>query len=387
MPYALLFLAFAGVTVQLLAVAVLAARMWAERRRRTDAPRRRASVTVLKPIKGADEDLEANLESMYRQRDVVFDVIVGVGQLDDPGLAIAQRVAERVPEVPTTLVVGGRIFGKTGQAVNPKVENLANMLPFAHGELLLISDANVRVRPEYLARTVDEMDRAADRPVGLVTNMVVGVGEASLGAALENLHLSAFGAPAQALARTVARVTPVVGKSMLMRRAALEAAGGLAAVKDVLAEDHVLGQRIESAGYSVRLSSEPVANVNRHISVRAFLSRHARWMKMRAVLHPAGYFAELLALPMAFAILALVLGGGALAAACLAGLVVARVAIDALAMRVSRGAWPRVRDLWLVPVKDVLLLALWPYALVSRSVQWRGTPLRLGRGTRLVGGS
>lgn len=380
MPYALCFLAVLGWLVQVLALVVLAARMRQDRRRRRPLDVARPSVTVLKPIKGRDEDLEANLESLYRQKGVIFDVVVGVSERDDPGLAVARRVAERFPDVPTTLVVGGRRNGK-----NPKVVNLTNMLPAARGELLLISDANVRVAPEYLARTVDVLLTEDTKPVGLVTNMVVGVGESSIGATLENLHLSAFGATAQALARTVARVTPVVGKSMLMRRAALEQAGGLEGVKDVLAEDHVLGQRIEAAGYGVCLSSEPVHNVNRKLSVRAFLSRHARWMKMRAVLHPTAYFAELLAMPVALATLALLLGGGPVAAFVLGALVAGRIAVDALAVRVSRGVWLRPADLWLVPLKDLLLFAVWPYALVSRSVSWRGTPLRLGRGTQLVG--
>lgn len=381
MTYALLVLAALGTAVHLLALVVLAVRLARARLRAAPpAPRGRPSVAILKPIKGCDEDLEANLESIYRQRGLPFDVVVGAASSADPGLEVAARVAARHPEVPTTLVFGGWRHGK-----NPKVVNLANMLPAARGELLLISDANVRVGPDYLARTVDELSASTPgRPVGLVTNMVVGDGEESLGAALENLHLTAFAAPAQALARTMARVTPVVGKSMLMRRDALEAAGGLDAVRDVLAEDHVLGTRIEAAGYAVRLSAEPVHNVNRRLSLRAFLSRHARWMKMRAVLHPTAYFAELLAMPIAFAALGVLLGGGRAAAVVLALVVVARLAIDSLALRLARGSWPRLRHLWLVPVKDVLLLALWPYALVSRRVSWRGTALRLQRGTKLA---
>ena len=43
----------------------------------------------------------------------------------------------------------------------------------------------------------------------------------------------------------------------------------------------------------------------------------------------------------------------------------------------------RLRHLLLAPLKDVLLLAIWPYAAISRSVHWRGARLRLGKNSVL----
>ena len=85
--------------------------------------------------------------------------------------------------------------------------------------MILISDSNVRVRPEYLRETACYL---AEPGVGLVTNLFSGVGERTFGAALENLQLNGFVAGNIALGNALG-LTCVVGKSMLMPVRVLEA--------------------------------------------------------------------------------------------------------------------------------------------------------------------
>src|SRR5262249_43157111 len=150
--------------------------------------------------------------------------------------------------------------------LNPKVQSLAAMDRHRKHDVILISDSNVRVRPSYLRETVCYL---ADPGVGLVSNLFTGVGEARYSAVMENLHLNGFIAGGVAAA-AVCRVTCVVGKSMLMPVRALEAIGGFAAVRNVLAEDQVIALRVRQAGYSVRLSHHVVENVNRSRSFNWF---------------------------------------------------------------------------------------------------------------------
>ncbi len=117
-------------------------------------------------------------------------------------------------------------------------------------DVILISDSNVRVRPSYLRETTSYL---AEPGVGLVTNLFAGVGESHSGAIMENLQLNGFIAGGMALA-SVLRVTCVVGKSMLMPVRVLEAIGGFARVRNLLAEDQVIGVLVRKAGYSIRLS-------------------------------------------------------------------------------------------------------------------------------------
>jgi len=235
------------------------------------------------------------------------------------------------------------------------------------------------VRAPYLRETVCYLD---DPGVGLVTNIFVGVGECHRGAIMENLAVNGYVAGGVALA-AVLRVTCVVGKSMLMPVRALEAIGGFVAVRNVLAEDQVIGMRVRQAGYSIRLSHHVVENVNLRRSFRWFLNRHSRWSKIRRqlafpafVLEPAANLATV-GLVWAFSGESGIAWGGLL---CLVGLGVAR---DAFQTRWLRGSFPKLRHLLFSPVKDILLLPVWFDAFFNRRVQWRGHHFLVGRMTRL----
>src|SRR5262249_16372126 len=153
------------------------------------------------------------------------------------------------------LVIGCPSFG-----LNPKVESLAAMEPFRKHDVILISDSNVYARPSYLRETACYL---ADPGVGLVSNIFAGAGQVPPAAVIQNLQLNGFRGAGVAGA-AVCRATCVVGKSMLLRTHVLQAIGGFAAVRNVLAEDQVIGIRVRQAGYSIRLSHHVIENVNSH---------------------------------------------------------------------------------------------------------------------------
>jgi ceramide glucosyltransferase len=222
----------------------------------------------------------------------------------------------------------------------------------------------------------------AEPGVGLVSNIFVGVGECHRGAIMENLQLNGQIAAAVAVA-SFCRVTCVVGKSMLMPIRALESIGGFAAVRNLLAEDQVIGMRVRQAGYTIRLSHHVIENVNRSRSFKWFLNRHSRWYKIRRrlafpafIFEPAANLATV-GLVWAFSDDSGIAWGGLLL---LAGLGVIR---DAVQTRWLRGSFPKLRHLVYSPVKDLLLLPLWFDAFVNRRVQWRGNRFLVGRMTRL----
>lgn len=339
-------------------------------------------VSVLKPLCGHEESLASNLESFFAQDyPAPIEIVFATADADDPALPTARAVAAKYPHVPVRFMRSDRHFG-----LNPKVANLAGAMAGARHDLCLQSDANVRARPDYLRRVVSEL--LAER-ASLLSSLVVGVGEASVGAAMENLQLSAMIVPSVCFALHYFDVPCVIGKSMLLRRSELDALGGLASVKDVLAEDYILGRAFQRAGKHVILSSTVAENVNHDVPVDRFMSRHARWLKMRSLLHVPAFIADLFANPVG-------LGAVACGLACLlpdgpdvrvlagaGALVLAKLTLDFLTMRVSRGAAFPLRFVWIPPLKDLLLFAIWPYAAISRSVEWRGTKLRLSWGTRL----
>jgi len=326
----------------------------------------RRRVSILKPVCGIDDGLEANLESFAALRGV--DVIVSIADPADAARPIAERVARRHG---WKVVIGGDPARERG---NRKVARLIAAMPHARGDVIFISDSNVRVEPDDVARTVAAFD---DPRTGCVSNLFTGAGAESLGASIESLHLLSFVAPGAVIA-AAAGVPCVVGKSMAIRRDVLEAIGGFEAFANVLAEDQAMGLAVRGAGCDVVLSPVVVRNVTvRRTLVRA-LDRQVRWNKIRYAFSKGTYGAELLLFPLPYA-LVVALAIPALPLAVIA-LRIVQVALLACATRAPL----RLRELALVPLYDLLHFGAQFAPYLDDRVTWRGHPMRLGPNTVLL---
>jgi ceramide glucosyltransferase len=335
-------------------------------------------LTVLKPIKGLEEELEQNLRSFFEQAyPAPLQFVFASTEPADPGIMLAQRIAREYPHIATRFVQSDSGFGN-----NPKVSNLAGALLAASHDLVLQTDANVRARPSYLREVVAEFRATGASMLG---SLIAGTGERSLGAVLDNIQINTFTTPGLCLADQVANIQCVLGKAMLFRRSELEELGGLAIVKDVLAEDYVLGQIYANAGKRVVLSRLCVDNVNVAAPVSRFVSRHARWLKMRVVVHLGGFVADLLSNATFFAFLAWAASGfmPQLAAAYL-GVVAYKVTLDQLLIEKLRGERLSFAHALCMPLRDLILPCIWLYAAFARTTEWRGARFRLGRGSVLT---
>jgi ceramide glucosyltransferase len=353
---------------------LLATWSWLKRPRPRPAAVHEPSVSVLKPLCGADADLERNLTTFFIQDYRNYEIVFGVEREDDPALAIVERLRSLHPDVSCTVRVGA---GST--ATNPKIRNIRNMLEVARHDLLLISDSNIRAPRDYLREAVHTLVESDD--VGLVTNLFAGSDEDTLGGALENVQLNGFCAAGAALPNLLGDYV-VIGKSMLFSRSRFETLGGFAPLEHLLAEDFVMGKMFQHGGYRVRLSRSVLENVTRGMTVRAFLSRQQRWSMLRWRLRPLAAALEpltspLFLLPAAFA----VFGGWTVA-----------WALSVLLLR-DVGGWLLLRGprralvpLLLGPLRELAVLLVWARAPFKRHVSWRGHRVRLGMGTLLYRG-
>jgi ceramide glucosyltransferase len=225
--------------------------------------------------------------------------------------------------------------------------------------------------------------------VGLVTHPIVGQGVeqegAQLGSALDNMHLAGAIPPGLTTAKLLFHKDFVVGKSMALRRSDVNALGGFGVVKDVLAEDFVLGRMIpEKLGKRVVLARAVVRSVSLRRSVDGFFKRYARWsvMQHQCAGLPA-YWGLLLLNPQLLATLALIVAPGLGTAAAWLACAGARAAIDATAGLVLRGRAFAPWALAWAPVKDLLAAGAWLYGLTNRSIEWRSNRLTVLRGSVL----
>ncbi len=329
-------------------------------------------VTVLKPLRGADDSLESNLETFFLQDYPRMELLFGIEGEGDPAAAVVRRLAARYPGVCSRLVIH-----EGGRGLNPKVSNLRAMLETPTHDVVVISDSNIAVRPDYVRRMVDAL--AGDQ-VGVVTNLIRGVRERSLGATFENLQLIGPVAGGVAASAEIGR-TITIGKSMMFRRSDLQQLGGMESVATLLAEDYVIGRMFRAAGYRVALCDTVVDNVCEQTPVRTFARRHMRWGLMRSRLKPLVYPFELLSHPFAIAAVAPLLGAtGWWPLLWALGVSTTRDGLQWLRLRGTDGLG---KAMLLVGPKEVLMLGVWLVAPFRRHVSWRGRRYRVSAGTRL----
>lgn len=346
------------------------------RRRRAPRPVSLGRVSILKPLAGADDDLEANLESFAHLTGVDHELLLGVACLDDPAVPVARRFLLRHPTLRARLVLTD-----PGAALNPKVAQLLGLERAATGEIFVISDSNVRVRPDYLEHLMGEL---AEPGVGLVSSVLAGTGETSFGAAVENLVIASHVAPGVVATARVAGRPISVGKSMAMRRTDLAKTGGFEAVAGLLAEDHALGRHFHAAGMKVRVCLDPVENRNVTGGIKRTIDRHTRWARIRRAMAPTGLAFEPLLMP-ALVVPAMAFVSPSLTLSWLATFaVILQIGGSQLSLKLLRGKALPLR-LWpLDLVRSFVLVVCWMRAWSSMRVSWRGHDLMIGKDTELL---
>lgn len=367
---------FVAAATGLVAITAQHLALWRHVRQAPRVRRRSPPISILKPLCGADDDLAANLASFADQDYPEYEVVLGVRSARDPAFGVARDASRRWPE-------RFRVALQRGEpGLNPKVNQLITLARAARHDVLVVSDSNVRVEGGYLAEIAALLE---DEEVGLVTHLLAGAGEVRLGSLLDHLHLAGSVAPGVVGAKRLAGRDIVVGKSMALRRGDLEALGGFEAVKDVLAEDFVLGCAIGGAlGKRVAIARGAIRNVSVSRSVAAFLARYQRWAVLqRQAVGPLLYAAQALLNPVLLATAGATVAPSRESAAALAAVCAAKAALDGGAARLLRPGGFRVAQLALVPAKDLLFGAAWLYGLVRQDVEWRGTRIAVTRGTRI----
>lgn len=334
-------------------------------------------VSIVKPIKGLDTGSRRNLESFCTQDYPGFQIVFALQSPQDPCLPVIRQLIADYPGLDLTIVVDGAVHG-----ANAKVSNLINAYPYLKHDIIVVSDSDIRVAPDYLANITAHF---SDPKVGLVTSIYRGTGVDSFAAAIEATGFCAEMIPNVIVAERLEGLSFALGASMAVRREALEMIGGFGALADYLADDYQLGNMIHRAGWKVGLSGDFVEIAMQRESLSDVLSRQLRWCRTMRVSRPWGYLASGITHPLPAVALSVAFAGltfPALSAAALLYLLRGSVLTFFSRCYVKDGLLPGY--LWLLPFRDLLSTVTWALAFVGNRVRWRGELYRVGTDGKMV---
>jgi ceramide glucosyltransferase len=303
-----------------------------------------------------------------------FQLIFGVSDPDDPVIAVVRKLQQKYPNRQIELLVCSRDLG-----TNRKLSTLAQMLPSARHEILLVNDSDIRVAPDYLRRVVAPL---ADPTTGMVTCMYRGIASPTLGSRLEALGISTDFVPGVLSARLIENGLHFgLGSTLVFRRPDLQAIGDFESFIDYLADDYEIGRRIAGLGKRVELSDVVVDTFLPAYSLRQFIDHQLRWSRSVRGARSWGYASLILTFGLPWALLTL-LGarGAAWAWALLAVTVAARFAVGLTTAIAVLGDKQALRDLFLLPLRDLIAPIIWAMGLVGNRIFWRGDVFRLHNG-------
>lgn len=333
-------------------------------------------VTLLKPVYGLEKKLAENLRTACQQDYPSFQVVFSVQRLDDPAIPLLEELAREFGPERVTLAIEQEQVG-----LNGKINNLVGALRHARHEVLVISDSDIRLRPDYLKAIVAPL---ADPSVGAVSTFFRAT---DAGPWYEQMELLTLNADhfAMGVFGSLLGIQFCFGASTALTRETLASIGGLSVLADYLVEDNEMGRRIQESGKKLVAAPYVVDTMVDLESPRHWWQKQTYWDQNTRAAIPFVFAASLVlrVVPIGLAFLVL-RGGDALGWYVFAGALSVRMLAAWAVLGVALRSGVGLRNSWLIPVKDVLSLFWFMRAYLKRSVIWRGVEMALTRDGRLL---
>ncbi|RUS23313.1 LOW QUALITY PROTEIN: hypothetical protein BC937DRAFT_88276 [Endogone sp. FLAS-F59071] len=241
-------------------------------------------VSILRPLKGVDNNLRDNLESTFTQNYPRFEIVFSVVDGTDPAVHVVRELMERYPHVEAKLLISDRVVDS-----NPKINNLIQSYETAKHDILWICDSNVYVDRDTLGRSVDKLCQPG---VGVVHHLPLAILPESYGAEVEQVFLNTNHAKMYLAINFVAVASCVMGKSNLYRRSVLNRAGGLAAFGKYMAEDNLIAEAIWKQGLRHEMTCDTACQSLGAMSPEDYWLRRSRWVRVRKYIVTAATIVE-----------------------------------------------------------------------------------------------
>ncbi len=337
-------------------------------------------VSVLKPVHGLEARLKENIESFFQQDYPDFEILFAADSEDDAALGVVREVCARNQQIRSRIIINGR-----PPWPNPPAYSFARMTEVAAHDILVTSDSDVEVAPNYLCEIVPPM---LDPRVGMLTCLYRGKNAGGFWSGLDAIGMSVEMSAGVVTANFLEGMKFGLGPTIVARKDSVEKIGGYRVLGEYFSNDFVIGNLIEKAGYRVILSRHVIDHVVPPMTFRRMWERQVRWAKGTRWSRPKGHFGTGFVFAMPYGILgflaATAIGNIWLGAALLGAAIVNRV-VETLAIGWGVVRDPRARSApWLYPLRDLLGFAVWCASYVGKRAVWRDSRYELVEGGKIV---
>ena len=337
-------------------------------------------VSLLKPVHGAEARMHENIESFFVQDYPNYEIIFAADEESDAALEIIREIAARHPKINCRILVTG-----PPQYPNPPASSFTRMAEIAAYDILVTSDSDVEVAPDYLSQVVPPM---LDPSVGMLTCVYRGKNAGDFWSGMDAIGMSIEMTAGVVTANLLEGMKFGLGPTIVTRKDSVAKIGGYGATAEYFSNDFVIGNFIEKAGYRVVLSRHVIDHVVPPMTFKRMWDRQVRWAKGTRWSRPKGHFGTGLIFAVPYGILGTLAGAltghWILGLSLFLGTIVNRL-IESWAI-----GWGVVRDpvvrnrAWLYPVRDLLGFAVWCASYLSKRAVWRDKRYQLVKGGRIV---
>jgi ceramide glucosyltransferase len=334
-------------------------------------------VSILKPLHGSPAYLEECLEGYFKLEYPEYELIFCARKPDDAGLAVARKLAERYPRIPVTILHSGE-----PPWMNARCYSMHLMAETARHDLLVATDADIPVGPEYLREMVAPFE---DSQVGAATSIYRGIPiDGGFGERLEALGMSVEMTSGVLVAEMLEGIRFTLGPSSAVRKQSLKLIGGFARLGSYAADDYMLGYLVAEAGEKVALSDLVVEHLILRSGFWKSIEHQLSWMRSTRFSRPLGHLGTALTFAVPFGLLGLI--GGVLAHHALAGaaLLGFTLLLKIVQSMVVGGMVVHSRDSvvlsFLYPLRDLIGFLLWVASYANNKLHWHGRIFELEPG-------
>ncbi|GJM15989.1 MAG: hypothetical protein DHS20C13_13160 [Thermodesulfobacteriota bacterium] len=237
-------------------------------------------ISIIKPVKGADEFSENNYRSWLGQDySGTKQVIFSFQDKSDPGIVIVKQIQD-LDHI--KIVVNPVAEGFSG-----KMSNLFYGLKKAKYNILILSDSDIYAYPTTCRQIVYQLENRSDMVSCLTRHLNPKNLWARIFAGFWNFEQIGFIAPS-----ILENGNKAMGGTIGLSKNALNILGGIEAFKDYVAEDVAMGTRAKELGIKVSLGpivDSPVGTLNFNELINKFTRAALYGISMKKTNHNSQY--------------------------------------------------------------------------------------------------